>query len=357
MAISPSTKGQNGILNSVANGHHINVTNGTSETHAKPRVFALDPLHSEALTLAEKHFDLVLPDDEEGDQWREKAQGLLVRGSYVTAEDLERATSMKGGKLRYISKQGTGVDKIDIANAKKLGIPVMNTPGVNAQAVAELAFGMMISLARQTPSIDCRIRKGASVTKLDGWKGQMLYGKTLGVIGGGNIGLLVAKMFAGAFSGKIVLYDPYLKSLDTWHSAIPTASIHKVSEINELLTTSDIVTIHVPLTPSTENLISAPQFKIMKPTAILINTARGGIINEEDLAQALLNEEIFAAGLDAFTAEPPSLARYPDLCASERVLMLPHIGAACESVQQATCLAMVQNLINAFEGKVENRVC
>lgn len=140
--------------------------------------------------------------------------------------------------------------------------------------------------------------------------------------GGGNIGLLVAKMFAGAFSGKIVLYDPYLKSLDTWHSAIPTASIHKVSEINELLTASDIVTIHVPLTPSTENLISAPQFKIMKPTAILINTARGGIINEEDLAQALLNEEIFAAGLDAFTEEPPSLARYPDLCASERVLML-----------------------------------
>lgn len=121
MAISPSTKGQNGILNGVANGHHINVTNGTSETHAKPRVFALDPLHSEALTLAEKHFDLVLPGDEEGDQWREKAQGLLVRGSYVTAEDLERATSMKGGKLRYISKQGTGVDKIDIANAKKTG--------------------------------------------------------------------------------------------------------------------------------------------------------------------------------------------------------------------------------------------
>lgn len=140
--------------------------------------------------------------------------------------------------------------------------------------------------------------------------------------GGGNIGLLVAKMFAGAFSGKIVLYDPYLKSLDTWHAAIPNTSIHKVLEIDELLTTSDIVTIHVPLTPSTENMISTSQFKIMKPTAILINTARGGIINEEDLAQALLNEEIFAAGLDAFTSEPPSLARYPDLCASERVLML-----------------------------------
>ncbi|WVO22366.1 uncharacterized protein IAS62_003696 [Cryptococcus decagattii] len=357
MAISPSINGQNNITNGLTNRQQVDGNNGTSGTHAKPRVFALDPLHSEALTFAEKHFDLVLPGDEGADQWREEAQGLLVRGSYVTAEDLERAASTKGGKLKYVSKQGTGVDKIDTVNARKLGIPVMNTPGVNAQAVAELAFGMMLSLARQTPSIDRRIREGASVTKLDGWKGQMLYGKTLGVIGGGNIGLLVAKMFAGAFSGKIVLYDPYLKSLDTWHAAIPNTSIHMVLEIDELLTTSDIVTIHVPLTPSTENMISASQFKIMKPTAILINTARGGIINEGDLAQALLNEEIFAAGLDAFTSEPPSLARYPDLCASERVLMLPHIGAACESVQQATCLAMVHNLVNAFEGKVENRVC
>ncbi|KIR55945.1 D-3-phosphoglycerate dehydrogenase [Cryptococcus gattii Ru294] len=321
MAISPSINGQNNITNGLTDRHQVDGNDGTSGTHAKPRVFALDPLHSEALTFAEKHFDLVLPGDEGADQWREEAQGLLVRGSYVTAEDLERAASTNGGKLKYISKQGTGVDKIDTVNARKLGIPVMNTPGVNAQAVAELAFGMMLSLARQTPSIDRRIRKGASVTKLDGWKGQMLYGKTLGVIGGGNIGLLVAKMFAGAFSGKIVLYDPYLKSLDTWHAAIPNTSIHKVLEIDELLTTSDIVTIHVPLTPSTENMISASQFKIMKPTAILINTARGGIINEEDLAQALLNEEIFAAGLDAFNSEPPNLARYPDLCAS-RILEL-----------------------------------
>lgn len=131
MAISPSINGQNSITNGLTNGHHVDGNNGTSGIHAKPRVFALDPLHSEALTFAEKHFDLVLPCDEGADQWREEAQGLLVRGSYVTAEDLERAASTKGGKLKYISKQGTGVDKIDTVNARKLGIPVMNTPGVN----------------------------------------------------------------------------------------------------------------------------------------------------------------------------------------------------------------------------------
>lgn len=121
------------------------VTNEISSQNGetRPRVFALNPLRSKALKLAKARFDLVQPSDPDFKLWREEAEGLLVVGAYVTAEDLELAAP--ANKLRFISKQGTGVDKIDIETAKRLNIPVMNTPGVNAQAVAELAFGMMVT--------------------------------------------------------------------------------------------------------------------------------------------------------------------------------------------------------------------
>lgn len=140
--------------------------------------------------------------------------------------------------------------------------------------------------------------------------------------GGGNIGLLVAKMFHGAFEGDVLLYDPYLRSLDAWHAVIPPARVHLVTDIDELLISSDIVTVHVPLTPATENMIGAKQFKMMKSSAILINTARGGIVDESALAEALQKGDIFAAGLDAFVNEPPTLSQYPELCESDRVLLL-----------------------------------
>lgn len=140
--------------------------------------------------------------------------------------------------------------------------------------------------------------------------------------GGGNIGLLVAKMLHGAFQGTIILYDPFLRSLDAWHSVIPQAHVQLVTDIDDLLVGSDLITVHVPLTRDTERMIGVKQFEKMKPTVILINTARGGIVDEEALAEALRNERIFAAGLDAFVNEPPTLARYPELCRSDRVLLL-----------------------------------
>lgn len=129
-------------------------------------------------------------------------------------------------------------------------------------------------------------------------------------------------MFHGAFAGDIILYDPYLRSLDVWESTVSRSQVRRTTDINELLAESDIVTIHVPLTPATENMIGAEQLKLMKTSSILINTARGGIIDETALADALAHNEIFAAGLDAFVSEPPTLNRYPELCQSDRVLLL-----------------------------------
>lgn len=177
----------------------------------RPRVFALDPLQSEALELAQKHFDLVLPSDSDAGAWRQQAEGLLVIGSYVTEADFEQVS--QEGKLKFVSKQGTGVDKIALAGAKKAGVPVMNTPGVNVSTGrqssprAELTQGssgcragvrtgchvrfpassrgtrLTDRLARQISAIDRRIRKGEAVTKKIGWPGQTLQGKTIGVIG------------------------------------------------------------------------------------------------------------------------------------------------------------------------------
>lgn len=124
----------------------------TANGHARPKVFALNPLRSKALKLANSRFDLVLPGDPGHDAWRKEADGLLVVGAHVTGDDLEASGS--AAKLRFISKQGTGVDKIDVETAKKLHIPVMNTPGVNAQAVAELAFGMMVTYVLGPKSVE-----------------------------------------------------------------------------------------------------------------------------------------------------------------------------------------------------------
>jgi phosphoglycerate dehydrogenase-like enzyme len=140
-------------------------------------------------------------------------------------------------------------------------------------------------------------------------------------VGGGNIGLQVAKMFHGAFRGSIMIYDPYLRSLDQWHAEV-SPCVTLVQNLDELLLSSDIVTIHVPLTPATENMIAQREFRLMKNSCILVNTARGGIINEADLVDALEQGEIYAAGLDAVVSEPPSLSKHKALCASDRVVLL-----------------------------------
>lgn len=180
-----------------------------------------------------------------------------------------------------------------------------------------------MSVARQIPLIDRRIRAGEIVTKAEaGALGIQLVGRTLGLVGGGNIGFRLGKMFHGAFNGKIVIYDPYLthSMAEVWAEAIPPSHLHRATTLGEMLEASDVISLHVPLLPSTENLISYSELKIMKPNAILVNTARGGIVNEEDLFRALEEGLIMGAGLDAFVYEPPTLSSYPKLVTHPRVI-------------------------------------
>ncbi|OCF33931.1 hypothetical protein I316_04276 [Kwoniella heveanensis BCC8398] len=316
----------------------------------KPLVFALTPLYPQAQALATKHFNLVQPSDEGFDQWRQKADGLMTTSHPIKRQDVEIIKAE--GKLKFVAKQGTGVDMIDLVAMRDLGVPVMNTPGINAQAVAELALGLIMDVARRISITHSRLSGGLPVSKADGLKGQTLFSKTLGLIGGGDTGFALARMFNAAFNAPIILFDPFLSvsDLQRWTRAIPAPLLNHVPSVDELLTQSDVVSLHCPLTTQTKGMISLPQLRAMKSTAVLVNVARGGIVDEGDLETALKENMIAGVGLDVTVIEPPTKERYGALCGAGNCVITPHYGAAPADVQEATCLAMVEHLIEAFDG-------
>lgn len=302
------------------------------QTTTKPKAYLIDTYHPEAVARAQDLFDLILPNTPECQNWRQ-AEYLLVRGSRLTAEDIESCQN-----LRAIGKQGVGTDKIDTAACSARGVKVLNTPGVNARAVAELVLTLTMSIARQVRSISLRQANGEVVPK-ETCSGLLLHKSTIGVIGMGNIGKTVASIFRGAFDSNIIAYDPYMGD-DVW-SDIP----HKrVKNIEQMLRESDVITLHVPLTPQTKDMISYTQMQLMKKTSILINTARGGIVNEQDMCRALDDGLIWGIGLDCHEQEPPTREKYEKLWRHPNVVSLPHVGAATAATQRDTAMAAVERL-------------
>ncbi|KAM0753620.1 D-3-phosphoglycerate dehydrogenase [Meredithblackwellia eburnea MCA 4105] len=321
-----------------------------SEVPSKPRVYALDKFDPVGTAYAKDLFDLVSPGDDGWDTWRDDAVGLLVGSGLVTAEDIAQCKSLK-----YISRHGVGYDKVDIPAAKTKGIVVTNCPGVNASAVAEVAVALTCTLARQISSIDHRVKLGEVVKKQEAFGGMLLSGKTVGLLGGGNIGQQFARMMHSAFGCRIIVYDPYLPANSLWKE-IPHTQVASFDE--DLLPVCDIVSIHVPLLPATKDMISKNQLKKMKKTALLINTARGGIINEEDLLDALENEVIAGAGIDAWVEEPPTIDHYGPRLRNHRLIATPHIGAATSEVQSMTCMSMCDHMLEMMLNKgARDRVC
>jgi D-3-phosphoglycerate dehydrogenase len=258
---------------------------------------------------------------------------LIVRGrTQVSREILEAGT-----RLMAVGRAGAGLDNIDVDLAKKKRLKILNTPEAPAEAVAELAFGLMLSLARHIPYADRAIKEGKWIKKeLIGWE---LCGKTLGMIGLGNIGERVARM-AKAFGMKILITkrtppDPaLLKELEA--EFVP---------LKDLLMRSDVVTIHVPYTPQTHHMISENEFSFMKKGAYLINTSRGAIINERALLEALQSGRLSGAALDVFEAEPPvdwTLVRLPN------VVCTLHIGAQTEEAQKAASMLLAEKIISSL---------
>ncbi|KAE8381742.1 hypothetical protein BDV26DRAFT_301015 [Aspergillus bertholletiae] len=260
---------------------------GFVAAETKPIVYVLDTFPPQAIEYAKTLFSIVQPQDEEFKNWRQNARALLVRSSYVTADDIASCPN-----LIAIGKHGVGIDKIDQHACSQRGIKILNTPGANARDVGELVVALALSVARGIRSITSR--QMLKPVPKESCNGLTLYQKTIGVIGMGNIGRTVAEIFRGGFNVSIVAYDAYMPD-DVW----PHIPHTRAKSVHEVLVQADVLSIHVPLTTETRGMISYPQIRAMKPDAILINAARGGIVNEADLTRALSEGHLWGAGLDS----------------------------------------------------------
>ncbi|KAF2103188.1 putative D-3-phosphoglycerate dehydrogenase [Rhizodiscina lignyota] len=309
---------------------------------SKPKVYMVDPYYQDAIDLLQSNSSVesIIYTDPRKSNWQEDADALLIRSETRLGE----AEFSKAKKLKAVVKQGVGIDNVNLEDAKKYGIAVANTPGLNSEAVAELTLGLALSISRRLSEFDRRIRSGEKIVRSKAL-GKSLYGKTLGVIGMGNIGKVIAKKWIGAMEGKVIGYDPIAPE---WKDIPHT----RVQQMDELLKESDVVTLHVPLTPQTKHMIGEKEMALMKKDAILINAARGGVVDEAALLKALQEDKLGGAGLDAMDYEPPTMSAYGDgLLKCENVIMTPHIGGSTIENQVRSGLASVETVLALLEGK------
>ena len=267
---------------------------------------------------------------------------LVVRSATkVTAEIIEAADNLK-----VIGRAGTGVDNIDTRSATKKGIVVMNTPGGNTITTAEHAVSMLMALARKIPQATASMRKGEWEKKK--FEGTEVTSKTLGILSVGNIGSVVADRAQG-LKMNVIAYDPYLSQ-----EAANRMGIELVS-LNELYKKSDFISIHVPLTNETKNLVNKDAFAKMKKGVKIINCARGGIVNEKDLCDAIKGGIVSSAALDVFEKEPTP----PDnpLLQMEEVILTPHLGASTAEAQENVAIAIAEQIVDyLIKGTIRNAV-
>jgi len=261
------------------------------------------------------------------------ASGLIVRsGTQADSDLLSSADS-----LEVIGRAGVGLDNIDLEVATRRGIAVLNAPAGNTTSTAELAFALLLSAARRIPAADRSVHKG--VWARSDFKGSQLSGKTLGVIGAGRIGTEVIRR-ARAFGMKVLVMDPFLQERRA------TDLSAELVELDELLTRADFITLHVPLNDGTRNLIGADQLAAMKPTAYLVNAARGGIVDETALAEALQAGELAGAALDVYESEPLQ-ADHP-LRDAPHLVLTPHLGASTEEAQREVAIEIAHSVRSAL---------
>lgn len=266
---------------------------------------------------------------------RENPDGIISRAIGLDAAAISAAPALK-----VISKYGVGYDNVDIAAARARNVPVLITRGANSQSVAEMAIGHMIGLARNFRVLDREVRTGQWIRTID--RGMELSDLTLGIVGYGAIGRRVARI-AEAIGMTIAVYDPYVAAAD-----LPS-TINRTSSVEQLLQTADVLSLHCPLNDDTRNLLNEDRLALLKRGALVINTARGEVVDEDAMAAALRNGSLWGYATDTYSVEPPN----PDnpLLGLDNTVLTSHCGAATKAAADRVAKAVAHNLILGLDGK------
>ncbi|CAK9781706.1 unnamed protein product [Cutaneotrichosporon oleaginosum] len=323
---------------------------------AEATVYIPTPLHPKSEALAEKTFGRVVRPGVDG--WSreaciEAADVALIRVGPMNAHDIRSAR-----RLKIIARNGTGYDAIDTAACRDMGVVVTNMPGGNAGSVAELTLALALAVLRRVTELWPRIRDGECIPSIRALS-PGLSGKTVGLVGMGNIAYLAAKLFL-AFNCRILVYSP-TSPPERWteqDAGFEPIPFTRIATLDELLEQADVVSLHCPLTAQTRNMIGAPQLARMKDGSVLLNTARGGMVDEDALADALQREGgVWGAGLDVMATEPAFGANLGRLRDAPNVVILPHLGGSTDETTQRGCDAAIGIVVDYLEGKgARNRV-
>ncbi len=303
------------------------------------RVLVTEPLADEAMQALAEHVEVDSRPGLSGPELLAAIgdyEGLVVRSATKVTAEVVRA----GARLEVIGRAGIGVDNIDLEQATRRGIVVVNVPSGNTIAVAEHTIGLMLALARHIPRGDASLRAGRWEKR--GLMGTEVRGKVLGLVGLGRIGTAVAQRAAG-LEMQVIAYDPFVSPERAERGGV------RLVDLEQLLRTADFISVHTPLTERTRHLIGAEALALVKPTARLINCARGQIVDEAALVAALESGQLAGAALDVFEQEP--LSKESPLRACDKVVLTPHVAAATEEAQLAVSLDVARQVWEVLEGQ------
>ena len=303
------------------------------------KIFLTERIHDDAIAYLKENFEVVQGTSMEPADIIQQAQGcagILIRSAKITAEVMDAIPTLK-----VVAKHGMGVDNIDVAHATEKGILVVNAPYSNMNAVAEHIVTLLLALSKRIVRMDKLTRNGG-FTQRNTYKTTELKNATVGIIGMGKISRLVVKKLSG-FEMRIIASDPFVKQEDVGELPVTMVSSEEVYR------TADFVVVHTSLFPSTFHLVGAEQFQMMKPTAYIINAARGPIIDEAAMIEALKTGGIAGAGLDVFEQEPP--AGENPLFAMDNVIVSPHNAALSDGALRAMAMDSALGITEYLTGK------
>ena len=265
---------------------------------------------------------------------------LLCAGYSVGAQEMAQSP-----RLRVIGRHGVGLDNVDVQAATEHGIPLVYTPYGPTESTAEHAFALMLAVARRVPVLDRATRSGQfGIRNQLESRGLELRGKVLGIVGFGRIGQRLAEMCRQAFDMKVLVYDPYLDA-----ETVQGLNATLVSDLCDLARQADILSLHIPATPETHHLIDSSVIRAMGTSAILINAARGAVLDQAALVQALQEEQIYGAGIDVYDPEPPSNDN--PLFVLDRVVLSPHVASNTEEGRLLMGMTVVEDIVAVLEGR------